>query len=344
MIRFECDYHEGCHPKILKMLSENNLLQYPGYGTDGICEKAAALIKKDCGRDDIDIHFLVGGTQTNATVIDAALKPYQGVLAPTTGHICVHEAGAVEACGHKVLEITPKHGKITSSQIKEVVAIHRNDSGREHAVQPAMVYISHPTECGTLYSKNELTEIYGTCRALDIYLFIDGARLGYGLASPQTDVTLKDLAALCDVFYIGGTKCGALFGEAVVISHPELKKDFRYMIKRHGGMLAKGWLLGMQFYALFEDNLIDDIAAGAVDKALRIKKAFLDKGLKMMVDSYTNQQFPIFSDAIAEELSKKYAFEIWEDMGHGEKTCRFCTSWATTDEAVNALISDISAL
>ena len=244
MIQFQCDYEEGACPQILKRLVETNLEQTPGYGEDVYCEAARAKIRALCAKEDAEVQFLVGGTQTNMTVIASILRPHQGVLAADTGHINVHETGAVEATGHKVLALPSKEGKITGQQIKEYYDLHWSDESREHIVQPKMVYISHPTEVGTLYTKNELENISTVCKECGLYLFLDGARMGYGLMAPGTDVTLPDIAKCCDVFYIGGTKVGALFGEAVVITNPCLKQDFRYCIKQKGGMLAKGRLLG----------------------------------------------------------------------------------------------------
>ena len=255
MIYFNNDYAEGCHPKVLEALIKTNMEQAPGYGTDDHCRSAAERIRSLCKDSDLDVHFLVGGTQANLTVIDAALRPHQGVVGADTAHINVHETGAVEATGHKVLWLPGQDGKITAEQIRACVLEHRTNESFEHTVQPKMVYLSNPTELGTLYSLHELEEISSACRELGLYLFVDGARLGYGLEAKGNDVTLPDLARLCDVFYIGGTKVGALFGEAVVISNPALKEDFRYLIKQHGGMLAKGRLLGVQFEALLEGGL-----------------------------------------------------------------------------------------
>ena len=252
MIYFHNDYSEGCHQKVLEKLIATNLEQTPGYGEDFYCEQAAKKIKALCGNDNLAVHFLVGGTQTNLTVIAAALRPHQAALGPESAHINVHETGAVEATGHKVLSVPSADGKITAQQVKTVVQTHRASGSFEHEAQPKLVYISNPTEYGTIYTLSELEELAATCKEYGLYLFMDGARLGYGLAAKENDVTLKDFARLCDVFYIGGTKVGALFGEAVVISNPALNEDFRYLMKQRGGMLAKGWLLGLQFEALFE--------------------------------------------------------------------------------------------
>lgn len=344
MIYFQCDYEEGCHPAILKKLQETNLEQTVGYGMDPYCESAREKIRAAVGIEDADVHFLVGGTQTNLTVIAAALRPWQGAICADTGHIACHETGAIEATGHKVLALPSKDGKIRAEQIEQTVRKHYEDGSHEHIVQPGMVYISFPTESGTLYSKQELTDIYGVCQKLDIPLFIDGARLGYGLTSPQCDITLKELASLCDVFYIGGTKCGALFGEAVVILKESLKQDFRYLIKQRGGMLAKGRLLGIQFDTLFTDGLYETICGEAVEKAMKIREAFLAKGISMYGSSMTNQQFPILSDGQKETLARDFAFEYWTEAEEKKSVVRFCTSWATTDEQVSTLIEAIKNL
>lgn len=344
MIRFQCDYAEGAHPSILKKLEETNFDQTAGYGMDPYCDSARERIKKLCNNENVDVHFLVGGTQTNFTVISSVLRPYQGVIAAHTGHINVHETGAVEATGHKVLLILSEDGKITAAQVREMCNAHWDDADHEHMVQPGMVYISHPTENGTLYHQEELQALYDTCREFDLPLFLDGARLGYGLMSEASDLTLEDIARFTDVFYIGGTKVGALFGEAVVITKPELKRDFRYMIKRSGGMLAKGRLLGIQFDILFAEGLYFEISKHADDLAMRLKEAFIKKGYPLRYDSYTNQQFPILPDEHLEKLKGKYAYGFWEKIDDAHSAVRFCTSWATREEAVEELIRDIEAL
>ncbi|MGN1193304.1 MAG: threonine aldolase family protein [Dorea sp.] len=344
MIRFQCDYAEGAHPSILKKLEETNFDQTAGYGMDPYCDSARERIKKLCNNENVDVHFLVGGTQTNFTVISSVLRPYQGVIAAHTGHINVHETGAVEATGHKVLPILSEDGKITAAQVREMCNAHWDDADHEHMVQPGMVYISHPTENGTLYHQEELQALYDTCREFDLPLFLDGARLGYGLMSEASDLTLEDIARFTDVFYIGGTKVGALFGEAVVITKPELKRDFRYMIKRSGGMLAKGRLLGIQFDILFAEGLYFEISKHADDLAMRLKEAFIKKGYPLRYDSYTNQQFPILPDEHLEKLKGKYAYGFWEKIDDAHSAVRFCTSWATREEAVEELIRDIEAL
>ncbi|NLL38399.1 MAG: low specificity L-threonine aldolase [Clostridiales bacterium] len=344
MIRFECDYSEGAHPKIIRILSETNFEQTSGYGTDEYCEKARRLIKEICGAPGAHVHFLVGGTQANRTVISSILRPHQGVLSACTGHINIHETGAIEAAGHKVLPLPSPDGKITAEQIENAYQEHWSDETHEHMVQPGMVYISNPTENGTIYTKSELSSLSEVCKKYELPLYMDGARLGYGLVADNNDLTLEDIARLCDVFYIGGTKVGALFGEAVVIVNPALQKDFRYFIKQNGGMLAKGRILGLQFLALMEDNLYLDISRHAVRLAMKLKAALSDKGYGFLYESCTNQQFPIMPDAHLDALSGKYAYSIWEKTDDLHTAVRFCTSWATREEAVVKLISDIKGL
>lgn len=338
-IRFECDYGEGAVPEIMERMMETNYMQTPGYGVDEFCESARAKIRTLCNKEDADVHFLVGGTQANTTVIAAILRPYQGVIAATTGHINAHETGAIESTGHKVLTVPGQEGKLSAGQIQELYDAHWADASHEHIVQPGMVYISFPTEYGTLYTKQELQEISRVCRACRLPLFIDGARLGYGLMSCKNDLTIEELAELCDVFYIGGTKCGALLGEAVVITNPELKRDFRYMIKQRGGMFAKGRLLGIQFDTLLTDNLYFRVTKKADELAVKLREAFTAKGYPMLVDSWTNQQFPVLPDAEAKRLSEQFAFELWEKVDETHSAVRFCTSWATTEEQVDRLIA-----
>lgn len=342
MIQFQCDYNEGAHPLIMQRLAETNLHQTVGYGEDDFCAEARRLIRQACNRDDVDVHFLVGGTQTNATVIAHTLRPYQGVISAVSGHINVHETGAIEATGHKVLAIDSADGKLTAAQIEQAVQAHLHEDGPEHMVQPGMVYISFPTEVGTIYTLGELRDISTVCRRHGLPLFVDGARLGYGLCSPQSDVTLPQLAQLADVFYIGGTKVGALFGEAVVIANQALKRDFRYSIKRHGGMLAKGRLLGIQFATLFADGLYMQISRHAITQAMRIKQALQAQGIPFLIDSPTNQQFPILSNEQLDRLSTKYLFSIWQKVDDHHTAVRICTSWATKPENVDQLLKDIA--
>jgi len=341
MFRFDSDYLEGCLPEILRAFQETNLVQTVGYGEDEYCSEAREIIKKACCSPQADVHFLVGGTQANATVIASLLRPYQGVLCAESGHINVHETGAVEHTGHKVLGLPSKDGKISASQVREALVAHDADYSREHTVQPGMVYISFPSEKGTIYSKSELQDLSSVCREWGIPLFVDGARLGYGLSSPKCDITLPELASLADVFYIGGTKQGALFGEAVVFRNDSLSKDFRYNIKQNGGMLAKGRLLGLQFATLFRDGLYLRAASGAVEKGLKIKAAFAEAGFDFLVDSYTNQQFPILPDTMVAGMHEKFGFEDWQRVDSTHTAVRFCTSWATLDEAVDSLIENI---
>lgn len=339
MKRFDSDYLEGCLPEILQRLGETNLEQSVGYGEDAHCTAAREKIRAAVGRPDADVHFLVGGTQTNVTVISSLLKPYQGVVCAESGHINVHETGAVEHSGHKVMALPATAGKITAAQVEEAFASHRDDANHEHMVQPGMVYISFPTEMGTLYSKDELTAISAVCRRWQRPLFVDGARLGYGLASPLCDLTLPELAALVDVFYIGGTKQGALFGEAVVFCNPALAHEFRYHIKQNGGMLAKGRLLGIQFETLFTDGLYLKAARHAIDEAFRLRDGLRAKGYRFLCDSPTNQQFPILEDAQIEALRAEFGFEFWQRIDATHSAVRFCTSWATRPEAVDALLA-----
>lgn len=344
MIRFECDYSEGAHPRILERLAQTNLEQTPGYGVDEHCSHARELILEACQAPQAEVAFLVGGTQANQTVIASLLRPYQGALCAQTGHINVHETGAIEATGHKVLPLPQKDGKITAAAVEEACAAHWADATHEHMVQPGMVYLSQPTEVGTLYTRRELEDIRRVCDKYAIPLYIDGARCGYGLGAAENDVTLADLARLAHVFYIGGTKVGALFGEAVVICDPALQRDFRYMIKRQGGMLAKGRLLGIQFETLFTDGLYEQLGRHAVELAGRVRQAFEEKGVEMAYPSHTNQQFPILTQAQREKLGEKYAFSFWEQVDEDRAAVRFCTSWATREEDVDALVADIANL
>ena len=350
MIYFNSDYLEGAHPSVMARLNETNMVQTVGYGEDEYCAAAREKIRAVCQAPEADVHFLVGGTQTNTTVIASILRPWQGVLSADSGHINCHEAGAIESTGHKVITLPTTNGKITAQQVQEYVEWHRNDESTEHIVQPGMVYISNPTEVGTLYTKEELTAISAACYELGLYLFVDGARMAYGLTSPVNDLTLQDYAALCDVFYLGGTKCGALFGEAVVITNDELKGDFRYCIKQHGGMLAKGRLLGEQFLALLDGedgsgcSLYFTMAKKADEQALRIRAAFEEKGCGLQHDSQTNQQFFVLPDAWYEKLAEGYAMTHMGKPDKHHTAVRICTSWATKDEAVEQLLADVKAL
>lgn len=344
MIRFDCDYLEGAHPQILEKLIETNMEQTIGYGCDPHCERAAELIKKACGKPDCDVHFLVGGTQTNTTVISAILRTHQAVISAQTGHINVHESGAIEATGHKVIALETRDGKLTAKAVEDCCNSHWNDPNHEHMVQPAMVYISQPTECGTVYNKTELEELYSVCRKCGIPHYIDGARLGYALACEDCGMTLQDVAANCDVFYIGGTKVGALFGEALVINNDFIKKDFRYIIKQKGGLLAKGRLLGIQFETLFENGLYFEISAHAIEAAKKIKDIFVAHGCKFLSDSKTNQQFPILKNEEIKKLTEGFSFEVWCAVDESKSAVRFCSSWATTDENIEALKQAVERL
>ena len=344
MILFQCDYNEGAHPKVMEKLLETNLEQTVGYGEDEHCAHAADLIRKACGDDSLAVHFLVGGTQANMTVIAAALRPHQGVIAAQTGHINGHETGAVESTGHKVLALPQTDGKISASQVKDLCEAHLNDASFEHTVQPKMVYISNPTEYGTLYTRKELEALHEVCRRYGLYLFLDGARLGYGLAAADNELDLPMIAACCDVFYIGGTKVGALFGEAVVMSNDELKKDFRYLIKQKGGMLAKGRLLGVQFEALFEDGLYMEISRHADRLADKLREAFTQAGFPFLVENQTNQIFPVIPDSVLKKLGENYGYTYQERVDETHSAVRFCTSWATKEENIDRLIADLKRL
>lgn len=344
MIYFNNDYSEGCHPEILKVLNETNLLQTSGYGMDPFCESAASKIRSACACEEADVHFLVGGTQTNLTVIAAALRPYQGVLCADTGHINVHETGAIEATGHKVIGLPSADGKLTADQVEQQLILHRGSSDAEHMVQPKMVYISHPTEVGTLYTKAELTSLHAVCKRYGLYLFLDGARLAYGLTAEGADLTLPNIAELTDVFYVGGTKCGALFGEAVVITNAELNTDFRYMIKQRGGMLAKGRLLGIQFDTLFRNDLYHEVGRFANQLADRIRVTLAECGFSELVKTTSNQVFPILPDRALTELSKDFCFTEMHRVDAEHRCIRFCTSWATKAENVDKLCNTIRNL
>lgn len=336
MISFENDYIQGAHPEVLKRLTETNLEPLSGYGTDPYCESAREKIRRECGCPEAEIHFLVGGTQTNAVVIDAMLKGYEGVAAADTGHVAVHEAGAVEYTGHKVLTIPHHSGKIDPGELKEYLEGFYQDANHEHMVFPGMVYLSHPTELGTLYSRKELEEISQICREYEIPLFLDGARLGYGLMSSDTDVTLQDVAQLCDVFYIGGTKVGALCGEAVVFPE-KAPRHFLTSVKQHGALLAKGRLLGIQFDTLFTDNLYFDISRHAIERAEELKRVLQEKGCTFAWESPTNQQFVILEDSTVRRLKEHVVFSFWEKADETHTVVRFVTSWATRKEEIEEL-------
>ena len=337
MISFESDYIAGAHPKILERLAETNMEALIGYGDDKYCQMAEEKIKKACNRPDAKVHFLVGGTQTNQVVISSMLADYEGVIAATSGHISVHEGGAIEFTGHKVLTLNGTDGKLNAKDIDEYVTTFYNDGNHEHMVFPGMVYISHPTEYGTLYSKSELTAISSVCKKHNIPLFLDGARLGYGLASRQTDVTLQDIAELCDVFYIGGTKVGALCGEAVVFTHNNTPKHFITKMKQRGALLAKGRLLGIQFDTLFTDNLYMKISRHAIGMAEKLKSLLKGKGYRFYLESPTNQQFIILKNEQMSKLAQNVCFSFWEKYDDTHTIVRFATSWSTTEEDLREL-------
>lgn len=343
-ISFASDYMEGAYPSIIARLTETNLIKTPGYGTDDITGSAKARIRKACNAPDADVFFLVGGTQTNATVIDALLKMYQGVIAAESGHVSVHEAGAIEASGHKVLTLPNQNGKITAKQVQKYLDDFNNDGNHEHMVMPGMVYISHPTEYGTLYSLEELEALSKVCRSAGIPLYLDGARLAYALACPENDITLENLAELCDVFYIGGTKCGALFGEAVVIPKHGFISHFFTLIKQHGALLAKGRLLGLQFDELFSDDLYLHIGEPAIAAADKIRFTLRDKGFELCFGSPTNQIFCKIENSKLERLSELVEYSFWEKADDLHTIIRFATSWATTDKDTQALIEIINHL
>lgn len=337
MLYFHNDYNAICHPEILKKITEFSSVRMPGYSTDSCCQEAADLIRKKCNAPDAAVHFLVGGTQTNLTVIAAALRPHQGVVAAESGHINVHETGAIEATGHKVITVPSKDGKVQPHLAAQIVDGQRLSEDAEHIVQPKMIYISNPTEYGTLYSLSELEELSRLCRDKGLYLFVDGARMGYGLTASDNDITLADYARLCDVFYIGGTKVGAMFGEAVVIPNPMIAEDFRYLMKQQGGMLAKGWLLGLQFKALLEDDLYFAISAHADRLADKIRDTLQSLGYSLYLPGTTNQIFVTLPDGLLDKISDNFTYANWEKPDEAHTTVRFCTSWASTQEEVNAL-------
>lgn len=339
MTYFTSDYVNGAAPEVLNHLLETNSKNLTGYGSDDYCEIAISKIKKACNKPDADVYFLTGGTQTNQIVISTVLKPFEGVIAANTGHVSGHEAGAIEFSGHKVLQISHKDGKLSDNSIENLIKDFYNDRNHEHMVFPGMVYISLPTEYGTLYSKNELQNIYHVCQKYNIFLYIDGARLGYALASPQNDLNLSDIANLCDAFYIGGTKVGALCGEALIFTKNrfETPAHFITQIKQHGALLAKGRLLGVQFDALFTDNLYYKIGEHGILMAEKLKSIFKTKGFRFYLESPTNQQFIILENSKMEELSKTIAFSFWEKYDENHTVVRFATSWSTTQQDLEEL-------
>ena len=337
MLSFENDYNAGAHPLILKALVDTNLIRQPGYGNDDFCRSAAEKIRTACDCPEAEVYFISGGTQTNQVVISSLLRSYEGVISAVSGHVNGHEAGAIEYSGHKVLALPQHEGKIDPSELEDWIKSFYADESHEHMVFPGMVYLSHPTEYGTLYSKAELERISRVCRSHDLPLFLDGARLGYGLMSRGTDLSLEDIARLCDVFYIGGTKVGALCGEALVFTRKNAPEHFPTLIKQRGAMLAKGRLLGLQFDALFTDGLYFAIGRHAIEKAERLKQMFRERGYAFYLESPTNQQFIVLDKEKAEELRQHVRFTVWEKPDEGHIVARFCTSWATTDEELDEL-------
>lgn len=337
MVSLDCDYNNGCHPAILRRLAETNDKKSKTYGYDEWTESAKAKIREACDDPDAQIRFLVGGTQTNATVIDSLLQSYEGVVAVQTAHINSHEAGAIEFTEHKVITIPGHDGKMNPKELEQYMNEFLDDANSEHSVYPGMVYITFPTELGTLYTKDELTELYELCQKYHLPLYIDGARLGYGLMSPENDITLPYLAHHCDVFYIGGTKVGALCGEAVVFTHNNAHPHFFNIVKQHGALMAKGRVVGLQFETLFTDNLYFDISKHAIDMAMQVKQIFKEAGYPFLVDSPTNQQFVILPNEELPRLSQNILFETWGKVDPTHTACRFVTSWATTKEEIEEL-------
>ena len=342
MISLQNDYSEGAHPQILKRLAEINLEQNPGYCTDAYCASAAEKIRQACACQEAEVFFLVGGTQTNQVVIDTVLAPYEGVVAARTGHISCHEAGAIEFSGHKVLTLPQHEGKIEAAELQEMARSFWQDDNHEHMVFPGMVYISHPTEYGTLYSKQELEAIAQVCREFKMSLYLDGARLAYGLTAPGADVTLPDIARICDVFYIGGTKCGAFLGEAVVFTKGNMPARFLTRVKQHGALLAKGHITGIQFDTLFTGNLYCEIGAHAIRLAQILQQGLQEAGLPLYINSPTNQQFVELPDTVIKKLEERgVVYSFWEKTSPGKTVIRFVTSWATKEETVRELIQII---
>ena len=337
MFSFECDYHEGAHPKILQRLIDINYEQLPGYGEDEYSARAKEKIRKACGTPDADVFFFGGGTQTNVTIIDTILETYEGVVSAETGHVNNHESGGVEFTGHKVLTVPSHDGKVAAADLLDLLHTFYNDEAWEHIVFPGALYISHPTEMGTLYTKAELQELADICHEYDMPLYLDGARLGYGLMAPGTDVTLRDIAEICDVFYIGGTKVGALCGEAVVFPRGDAPKHFFSIMKQRGAVFAKGRVPAIQFDVLFEDDLYLELGKNGIDRAMEIKKVFTDRGFELYTDSPTNQQYFVLANDFADRLREKVFFETTKKYDDDHIVARFCACWATTTEQVERL-------
>lgn len=337
MYMFHNDYNQCCHPRVMERMVQLQSVQMQSYGMDAACADAAERIKKLCNNDRLSVHFLVGGTQTNLTVIAASLRPHHAVLSVESAHINVHETGSIEATGHKIVALPSVDGKLTAKQIEKAAQAQLCDESAEHIAKLKLVYISDSTELGTIYSLSELEEISSVCKKYGFYLFVDGARLSYALTAKDNDVTLADLARLCDVFYMGGTKCGAMFGEAVVISNPVIAEDFRYLIKQRGGMLAKGWLLGVQFDALLKDDLYFQIADHANRLADQLRHTLVKLGYQQLTANTTNQVFPILPNSLLEKLREEFTFTHQQTIDDFHSAVRFCTSWATTQESMDAL-------
>ena len=341
---FHNDYNELCHPAVLKKLNELQGAQVTGYGMDLYCADAADMIRKACGNDELAVHFLVGGTQTNLTVISAALRPHHAVVSAVSGHVNVHETGAIEATGHKIIALPSDDGKITAQQVDAVAQHHFNDPDAEHTARPKLVYISFPTEYGTIYTKNELEALSAVCKKNGLYLYVDGARMGYGLTAEDNDLTLADFARLCDAFYIGGTKVGSMYGEAVVIANAAIAEDFRYLIKRHGGMLAKGWTVGAQFQTLLTDDLYFTISAHANRMADKIRLSLEKAGFPLYIPNKTNQIFPVIPNAVLAKIGEECTFVKMDPVDEDRSVARFCTSWASKEEDVDFLCRLIEKL
>jgi len=344
MISFECDYNNGAHPDVMRHLMETNTETTATYGFDCYSQRAKEKMAQACGVTAADVHLLTGGTQANATVIDAMLRSYEAVVCAETGHISVHEAGAVEAFGHKVIGLPQTDGKLAAATLERWMTVFEHDESRDHVPQPGMVYISFPTEMGTLYTADELVDLYDTCHCHGLQLFVDGARMGYGLAAAEGNVTLPFLARHCDAFYIGGTKVGALCGEAVVFPDGRTPRAFFSIVKRHGALLAKGRLTGVQFDALFTDNLYFRISRHAIDMARRLRQVLAQAGFTFHVDSPTNQQFVVVPNDIVARLEQEVLFTHWEPYGDDSTVCRFVTSWATKEEDIDRLADILSSL
>lgn len=344
MIRFNNDYNRGAHPAILEALARTNTFSYGGYGQDEWCERASAAIRAELDGVDADVHFLVGGTQVNYTVTAAALRPYESVISADTAHIQVHETGAIENSGHKIETVPNVDGKLTAAQVQALAEAYRTSAIPEHITEPKFVFLSFPSEYGTIYSLAELKALRAVCDEYGLYLYVDGARMAYGLGAADNDVTLADLAALTDAFTIGGTKCGALFGEALVLKNPALRRHFRSYMKQNGALLAKGWLLGLQFATLFEGGRYFELGRRADALAMRLKAACEAKGLPLYMPNSTNQQFIVVTESQKATLAKDFIFEGEGTLPDGREIVRFCTSWASTDEELDTLCRAIAAL